>query len=186
MKHNLLTNLFLLLCLAGCQAGISLQSDDSLFGRLSGGSFVLHRDVSIGPSYAHIVFQGGVAAHGASEFEPRCELEVRKVMETTQTIPAGHFRIGKVRGVQRYVGQPGANMVAAAGGAIQLADDSSNEWYMYTYHMQLLSEEQAEPPVLICGGAYDYPFYARYPALQEIREALGDYATLTLAGEAAN
>ena len=107
-------------------------------------------------------------------------------METAQTIPAGHFRIGKVRGVQRYVRQPGVNMLAAAGGAIQLADDSSNEWYMYTYHMQLLSEEQTEPPVLICGGAYNYPFYARYPTLQEIREALGDYASLTLAGEAAD
>ena len=155
MKRNLLTNLFLLLCLTGCESGFPPRSDDSLFGRLSGGSFVLHREVSIGPSYAHIVFQGGVAAHGASEFEPRCELEVRKVLETTQTIPAGHFRIGKVRGVQRYVRQPGANMLAAAGGAMQLADDSSNEWYMYTYHMQLLSEEQADPPVLICGGAYN-------------------------------
>ena len=186
MKRNLLTNLFLLLCLTGCESGFPPRSDDSLFGRLSGGSFVLHREVSIDPSYAHIVFQGGVAAHGASEFEPRCELEVRKVLETSQTIPAGNFRIGKVRGVQRYVRQPGANMLAAAGGAMQLADDSSNEWYMYTYHMQLLSEEQAEPPVLICGGAYNYPFYARYPTLQEIREALGDYASLTLAGEAAD
>jgi hypothetical protein len=184
MHRNLVTIFSLLLFLAGCESGFPPRSDSSLFGKLPGGSFILHREVSIGPSYAHIVFQGGAAAHGASEFEPRCELEVREVLETTQTIPPGHFRIGKVRGVQRYVSQPGANMLAAAGGAIQLADDSSNEWYMFTYRMQLLSEEQAEPPVLICGGAYNYPFHARYPTLQEMREALGDYATLTLAGEA--
>ncbi|MEN8106580.1 MAG: hypothetical protein ABFS22_01080, partial [Pseudomonadota bacterium] len=71
-------------------------------------------------------------------------------------------------------------VLAAASDAVQLAGDSSSEWYMYTYRMQLLSEQQEEAPVLICGGAYNYPFYARYPTLQEMHDALGDYATLTL------
>jgi hypothetical protein len=52
---------------------------------------------------------------------------------------------------------------------------------MYTYRMQLLNDQsQDEAPTLVCGGAYNFAFYARYPTLQEMREALGDYATLTL------
>jgi hypothetical protein len=86
-----------------------------------------------------------------------------------------------VLGDQRYVKHPpGGIKLAAAGDAIRLAGDDSNEWLMYTFRMQLLSDAQAETPTLVCGGAYNFPFYARYPTLQEMRDALGDYATLTL------
>lgn len=34
--------------------------------------------------------------------------------------------------------------------------------------------------ILSCGGAYNYPFRARYPSLQEIQAALGDYANISL------
>ena len=61
-----------------------------------------------------------------------------------------------------------------------IADTSLSDWIMDTYWMRLRSEEHEDPPVLICGGAYNLPFYARYPTLQEIRDSLGDYATLTL------
>jgi hypothetical protein len=173
----------LLLILTACQS--LLPADNNLlFRELPGGSFVLHRDVSIAPGRTQIVFQGGTAAHGASEFEPRCELEVRRLSETPQTIPAGNYRIGKVLGVVRYVRQPpGKTLLAAAGDTIRLAGDDSNEWYMHTYRMQLISEEQPGAPVLICGGEYNFPFYARYPTLQEMRAALGDYATLSLRDE---
>ena len=180
MNRALLLLLPLLACLPACQ---SLLPGDShlLFRELSGGTFVLHRDVVIAPGYAHIVFQDGTAAHGANEFQPRCELEVRRIMETPQTIPAGSFRIGAVRGLQRYVDHPADRIrLATASDTIRLAGDDSNEWYMYTYWMQLLSDEQRETPALTCGGAYNFPFYARHPTYEEMRTALGDYATLTL------
>lgn len=180
MKLTLLRLLPLLLSLTACQS-ILPENNHLLFRELSGGTFVLHRDVVIAPGYAHIVFQEGAAAHGANEFLPRCELAVRRIMETPQTIPAGSFRIGAVRGLQRYVDHPsGRILLAAASDTIRLAGDDSNEWYMYTYWMQLLSDERTETPALVCGGAYNYPFYTRHPTLQEMREALGDYATLTL------
>ena len=169
-----------LLLLTACQS-ILPEGSNLLFRELRGGTFDLHREVTISPGYAHITLQGGAAAHGASEYEPRCELEVKRIMETPQTIPTGTYRIGSVLGVQRFVTYPpGGIQLAAAGDAIHLADDSSSEWYMYTYWMRLESEEHEEAPALICGGAYNFPFYARYPTLQEMRDALGDYATLTL------
>ena len=138
--------------------------------------------VSIQPGTVRVIFQQGAMRNGASELQPRCELEVRRILETPQTIPAGSFRIGKVRGMQRFVRQQsGRVMLAAAGDAFLLADDTSNEWYMYTYRMQLMPDQsQEEAPTLVCGGAYNFAYYARYPTLQEMREALGDHATLTL------
>jgi hypothetical protein len=46
--------------------------------------------------------------------------------------------------------------------------------------MKLHSDVHAVAPTLICGGAYDFAFYVRYPDLQDMQTALGDYARLKL------
>ena len=181
MTRTLLLIVSMLLSLVACQSGGPLRPYATLFGQLPGGQFVLHRAMRIPPGRVRVIFQGGVAGLGASEFQPRCELEVRRILETPQIIPAGIYRIGKVRGMQRYVIRPaGGVMLAAMGEPVLLADDGDSQWYMYTYRMQLLGEQQDEAPTLVCGGAYNFAFYARYPTLQDMRESLGEYATLTL------
>ena len=181
MIRATLVAVLVLLSLSACQSDALRLVDDSMFARLSGGTFSLHRDVVIAPGRTTITFQNGTTSHGASEFEPRCELEVRDILDTPQTIPAGSYRIGKVTGMQRFVNRPPAgSLLAAMDDQVRLADDSSDLWYMYTYRMPLFGEQQEDAPHLICGGAYDYAFYVRYPTLQEMREALGDYATLAL------
>jgi len=177
----LLVLLSLLLPLAACQSGGPARSEATLFAQLAGGQFILHRSVSIPPGRVRVIFQQGTAGQGASELQPRCELEVRDILETPQTITAGSYRIGKVRGMQRFVKRLSERiMLAGIGDPVLLADDTSNEWYMHTYIMQLQSETQEDAPTLVCGGAYNFAFYARYPTLEEMRVALGDYATLTL------
>jgi hypothetical protein len=170
------------LLLTACQSGNPMRPDATLFRQLSGGRFILHRTMIIPPGRVRVFFQQGVASVGASEFEPRCELEVRQILETPQYIPAGSFRIGKVRGMQRFVKrQPERMLLASIGEPVQLADEGDSQWYMYTYRMQLINDQsQDEAPTLVCGGAYNFAFYAHYPTLQEIHDALGDYATLTL------
>jgi len=173
--------LIALLWLAGCQHVMPAQAPGLLFERLEGGQFSLRRDVTIPAGHVKVIFQNGHAALGASEYEPRCELEVRHIMETSQIIPAGDYRIGKVLGLLRYVDrQPDGLKLAAAGARVHFADDGFNDWSMHTYRMQLLDDRQSDPPALTCGGAYNYPFYSRYPTLQEMRESLGEYATLSL------
>ena len=181
MIRPLLAFSAMLLFLTACQSDALRRPEALLFEQLAGGQFTLHRDITIAPGRVRVIFQEGTASQGASEYKPRCELEVSLILDTPQTIPAGSYRIGKVRGMQRFVNRPTDRiMLAAVGDPVQLADDTSNEWYMYTYRMQLLDEHQADTLTLICGGAYNFAFYARYPTLQEMRTALGNYATLTL------
>jgi hypothetical protein len=164
-----------------CQSGAPWHRTETLFTQLSGGRFTLHRDIIIPAGRVRVIFQGGVADLGASEYYPRCELEVRLILDTPQTVPAGTYRIGKVIGMQRLVNRPAAGIrLAAAGDAVLLADDTSSEWSMYTYRMQLLDGQQVDAATLTCGGQYDYPFKTRYPTLQEMQDALGAYATLSL------
>jgi hypothetical protein len=181
MVRPLLSIAAVLLFLTACHSDALRHRQALLFEQLAGGRFTLHRDITIDPGTVRVIFQEGTAGQGASEYQPRCELEVNLILDTPQTIHAGGYRIGKVRGMQRFVRRPTDRiMLAAAGNPVLLADDTSNEWYMHTYRMQLLDEHQADAPTLTCGGAYNFAFYARYPTLQEMRAALGDYATLTL------
>ena len=116
MSRPVLVVVLALLSLAGCQSGLPGRSNEALFSALSGGTFTLHHDVVIVPGRTTITFQNGMTSYGASEYEPRCELEVRDILDTPQTIPAGSYRIVKVTGMTRYVSYPpGGTLLAAAG-----------------------------------------------------------------------
>jgi hypothetical protein len=78
------------------------------------------------------------------------------------------------------VARPAENIQLAAAGVLQLGTGTDSQWYMRTYHMTLLSDGHEEVPALICGGAYNYAFYVRYPDLQDILAALGEFATLKI------
>ena len=169
------------LSLAACKAGLQLGTGNTLFHTLPGSEFILHADIVIPPDQIRASFQGGKLLNGASEFEPRCELEIRNFSEEPQTIHAGTYIIDKVRGMDRYVSRPDEKIMLAAAGVLQLASDGGDsQWYMRTYHMRLQSDVHEDAPALICGGAYDYAFYVRYPDLQDMQTALGDYALLKL------
>jgi hypothetical protein len=169
------------LSLAACRAGMQVGGGHTLFRVLPGSEFILHADIVIPPGQLRASFQGGQLLNGASEFEPRCELELRDFSEEPQTIHAGNYRIDSVRGMDRYVLRPDENIMLAAAGGWQLATGGTDsQWYMRTYHMKLQSDVHAEAPALICGGAYNYAFYVRYPSMEEMLAALGDYAVLKL------
>jgi hypothetical protein len=171
--------LVLLSGLSACQSGLLLAVGGNDFQELSAKTLVLHKDIRIPPRQAHAVFQGVAFSYGSGEYAPQCQLEVSKVQETAQTVHAGVFEITSVRGITHYVQRPRRIQLAATADFQLLADDSA-EWIMLAYHFSLYSEEQPDVIRLICGGAYDFPFYARYPSEQQIRQSLGDSATVSL------
>ena len=170
----------LLPVLPACQSGLLVATGDNDYRALSASTLVLHHDIRIPPRQSHVVFQGGAFGYGSGEYAPHCELEVRTVQETAQLVRAGVFDITSVRGITHYVQRPRRVQLAAACDFRLLADGDSGEWIMLAYHFSLHAAEQPDVIRLICGGAYDFPFYARYPDEQEIRQSLGDAATLSL------
>ena len=172
------TLLFAIMGLSACQSGLQVSTGGSNFEKLSATSFVLHQDVRIPPRQAHTAFQRGAREPGAGEFAPHCELEVRQVLEEAQTVRAGVFDITGVRGFTHYVKRRNKRIQLAAADGFQLASDDSGEWIMQAYHFTLHSDEQPDVMRLICGGAYDFPFYARYPDIEDMQLALGDVGSI--------
>ncbi len=167
------------LLLTACNAGPQVGAGNSLFRTLPGSEFILHADIEIPPGLIRASFQGGKLLNGASEFEPRCELEIKNFSEEPQIIHAGTYTISKVLGMDRYVTRPDENVMLAAAGVLQLVSDTS-DWYMNTYQMTLQSDVYTDAPVLICGGVYSYGYDGSYPSLQEMLTALGSYAEIRL------
>ena len=174
----------LLLCaavgLSACQSGFQVSTGNRHFQALSPTGFTLHQDIRIPPRQAHVAFQRGAREPGAGEFAPHCELEVRQVLEEAQTVRAGVFEITGVRGITRYVKRRSKALQLAAADGFQLVSDDSGEWIMLAYQFALHSDEEPDVLHLICGGAYNYPYFARYPDLEDIQLALGDVGSLTL------
>ena len=168
-----------ILSLTACEADSPVKARQTLFHTLPGSEFILHEDIVIPPGRLRASFQGGKLRAGASEYEPRCELLLRRFSEEPQTIHAGTYIIDSVRGVDRYVLQPDEKVIVAEAEVLQLASDGGDsQWYMRTYHMKLSSDTHTDAPALICGGAYNFAFYIRYPDLQEMLAALGEYAQI--------
>ena len=178
--HRYLLLLVTLPGLPGCQSGLQVNVGDGDFQSLSAHTLVLHRDVRIPPRQAHAYFQKSTGAGIGGEYAPHCELEVRQVLEEAQYVRAGVFEIREIRGETHYVQRPRKNIQLAAAADFQLLAEDSAEWIMLAYHFTLHSDEHADVLRLICGGAYDFPFFARYPSLEDIQQALGDVASLEL------
>ena len=182
VSRTVLTMWICLLCVAACTPGDWLPGERSLFGVLRGGEFILHREITIAPGRVRMSFQDGTPAYAYGEFYPHCDLVLPEIREESQIIPAGRYRIGRVIGQTHYVSRPqqAPVLLAAGGDARNLLASDSGEWIMFAYHMSLHAETPPERLTLICGGAYNFPYYVKYPSLTEIRESLGDYATLEL------
>jgi hypothetical protein len=156
---------------------------------LRGAVLELHRDVDVAPRKARVFFQRGVVQPGVSEYRPQCELTVRNLLDQPQTIRADRFIVTRVSTDIVHVVTTG-NVVIAVNVDIQLTsgggggggdgggDGEGRQMKAYVFHLH--SDRQPDVLALVCGGAFDIPARAARPGLQEIAQALGDYATLVV------
>lgn len=135
---------------------------------------VLHRELTIAPTYARVFFQNGHAGSAISEYQPHCQLEVRRVLPVTQTVQPDEFVIRKVvYDIIDVAAAPGVKLAWIMSGAGGEVSDIMMAW-----DMRLHSDKQPQVVKLMCGGAFDSPGRARLPSLEEMRAALGSYASL--------
>lgn len=149
----------------------------------------LHQDVVIPPRRTRVFFQEGRMLYGINDYKPHCQLRVRNISEQPQAVHADRFTIDNVYGAEDTIVSSDLIRLAAAGGTV-IAGGGGNGGgngetrLMYFYFMGLHAEKQTNVTYLVCGGALEDPAFAAYPTIQEIRAAMGDYATLILPEDA--
>ncbi len=177
----------MLLFLSGCSQVVSM-GDPAWRALQSGGELVLHQVVTIPANRASVfIQQGEVIIGGRNRYQPFCELVVRDLKASVQTIQPDTFSIIHVKGQTLFVQRQQVLQLAALD-SFRLAADSSGDGDLppdvtETFRMKLSAPRQPHVVLLICGGEEDnLVAYAEPPTLAQMRAALGAVATLRLDG----
>lgn len=144
-------------------------------------ALILHQPVEIPAGRSSVIIQQGeVISGGRDRYVPFCELVVNKLAETPRTIRPDVFTIKQVGGQIRYGDRRHKgtlqlaaldSFVLAAGG---LPPDITQTW-----RMRLMSKQQPDVILLVCGGVErNMGEQVDPPTFAQIRAALGAVATL--------
>ncbi|MGD8310885.1 MAG: hypothetical protein PVG98_15720 [Chromatiales bacterium] len=180
----------LAVCFLFLVAGCALQTRDlssRTFMVPEGSRVEVLRAITVPPGRTRVFLQAGRPGGGTGQYYPSCNFEVRDLKEDeAQTIEPGVFRVTRVhRAPFVEVVQRAPLRLASLGLAMGDGDsDGSDTMVTRTVHMELASEAQPNVSRLTCRGGFADPFDADYPSIEEIRQALGDWARIELPGGA--
>jgi hypothetical protein len=158
--------------LAGCAAPPDSPLASPYFELEPGSVLELHRDLEIPPGSARLFFQHGeiVPRGGMNQYEPSCDIEVRKLSQEIQVIKKGVFSIEREQFGREAVAESDGVKLAFNGGLWR-----GGGYSVFRYRrLWLQSEEQPQVMRMTCRGTWEEIVRATPPTLPEIRIALGE------------
>ena len=182
MKPSLLV--LLALTLTACQSTAPLPVSSPYYLIPVGSRLVLQQPIEIAPTSATVRLQFGkiVSRFNSQDFEPLCVFESRIVGETAQIIEPDSFEIIRVR---RDYNTLSAQAAPRTGLIKVFADSGGGSRLYYKTELFLRSTKQPQILVMTCQHAWEpgsSGLDLRPLTVDEIRQALGAYFTLQLAG----
>jgi hypothetical protein len=174
--------------LSGCAPQVVREDAGGAWTKIPPGStFTLKRPIQVPQDRARVFFGGGRVLSSGANMGPSCGLEVRAISrDGPQTVAAQTFRITRV---ERYWTQvAGLRMPTSGQVRFQLAsgqDGGGTPMIQEGYHFWFAADGDPNVMRLTCLGMLDDMWRSRPITLQEIRAALGDMATLEIAGRSA-
>lgn len=180
----------LLALLAGCGPPRILDTERGGYVPVRQGTFELRRDLTVRAGRTRVYLQGGAVVAGVNEFQPHCQLEVNTLSDAPQALRADSFAVTAISTRRDNVVAADHLQIASldtaavgVGVGVGFGHWGFGGWEtrrMQAYVFRLHSERQPDVRSLTCGGAFDDPWLAELPTLQEIAVALGEYGRLVL------
>lgn len=170
---------------AGCAQVIEKDETSPYYPVPVGSLFRLHQSIEVPPERTRVFIQGGQTGRGFDNYRANCNIEVRKRDDQrTQRVAAGDYPIVEVRRTLQEVVQAQPVQVAAQGplaGPLLASQPDSGGMMVYQGYHLWLGGPDPNLMRLSCRGVLADLSEARPPSIQEIRQALGDLASLELA-----
>lgn len=165
--------------LIGCTER-QVRDERSPWFRITAGSVVeLNQSLEVPAGSTRIFLQHGrvIGKSQLDHYYPNCNFEVRQLDSIPRWIRSGEFFVTGVQwGEEQVVEWHGVRITHRFWGS-PFSDDSPSV-YRY-YHYRLESLDQPNLLRLTCRGGLADRHRADLPSLQEIRDALGDIASIT-------
>ena len=177
-KQVYLTAILAAVSLASCDNSQLVRDEDSQFYSVTpGASFTLHREITIPPDQTSVYFQDGKlgASRDVDFYKPHCKFELFKISDQARSVKPDTFVVTRIIDQREDVAitwPTYADLGMAFGdGPVHL-----------TFSTTMYLESKIQPDVFRMNcKRWDYPNIGEYLSINEMRQALGDYFTLTLA-----
>ena len=167
-----------LVLLTGCRVDAVLDARSPYYRVPVGSRITLNQELKVPGGRTRIFLQHGqTLSNGFDQYHPHCNFEIRTLSADVRTIAPGDFQVVRVNWGIKEIVKLDSIMVASI--AISSSGYSGSMVTHYVDHY-LSSTVQPDVMSLACHGAFDDPPYADPPTIAEIREALGQIATLHL------
>ena len=177
-EHKAAVAVILVLLLTACAGSQAVRDEDSQYYSVPlGSTFTLNTGITIQPNFTSVYFQfGNIEPVGNIDFyKPHCKFELYTISEQARQVRPDTFTVTRI---------------------VDQSEDVSVEWPRYaglgiagydgpvhlTFSTTMYLESRIQPDVfrMTC-KRWDWPAIGEYLSINEMRQALGDYFTLTLA-----
>lgn len=180
----ILTSIFMLTGLSGYPV-MAYDSGPSQYGIAEGSSVTLHVPLTIEARGHQVFIQGGEIkkektysySSAYNEYYPFCYFEINSPSNEVQTILPGEFVITRVTTGETEIVQSTSTQVASL---LYLAGGTPSQ-IVEILIMELRSTSQPNVEQLVCADGFNDPGEVVMPTLKQIRDTLGQVATLKLA-----
>ena len=164
--------------LSACDNSQVVKDENSQFYSVTPGStFTLNREVTIQPDNTSIYLQNGKIelVKNIDFYKPNCKFELYTISEQARQVKPDTFVVTKVVDQSEDVS---AKWPTYAGLGMALGDGPVHLTFSTTMYL----ESKLQPDVFrMSCKRWDWPATGEYLSINEMRQALGDYFTLTLA-----
>jgi hypothetical protein len=165
---------------SGCASNEVIKDEDSQFYSIPlGSTFTLNRELTIQPDNTSVYLQNGKAGtDGDIDFyKPHCVFELYTISDKARVVKPDTFVITRIVDQSEDV-STGWPIYAALGMGLVIGDGPVHLTFSTTMYL----ESKLQPDVyrMTC-KRWDWPSIGEYLSINEMRQAVGNYFTLTLA-----
>ncbi|MBT8129592.1 MAG: hypothetical protein HKO86_06835 [Gammaproteobacteria bacterium] len=178
LAHKPAIGVLVVVLLTACESSQTVRDEDSQYYSVPlGSTFALNTGITIQPDNTSVYLQfGNIETVGNIDFyKPHCKFELYTISEQARQVEPDTFTVTRI---------------------VDQREDVSLEWPRYaalamggydgpvhlTYSTTMYLDSKMQPDVfrMTC-KRWDWPATGEYLSINEMRQALGDYFTLTLA-----
>ena len=181
---SLLTGIFFI---SACNAALVTDPAAKNYVPTPGSTVTVPQRIEVPGGQTRIFFQRGEIvkkASGLDLYKANCNFEINTLAETPRYIEAGTYTVTRTTRQEREVVlfKPLQYASLAIGGQVSKGDDGPG-MYFEEVRMTLRADQQSDIRELACRGVMTDPGWVEPPTLAEIREALGQHATIKVPEE---
>lgn len=175
------------LALTSCSYIVVTDPASPFYMPSPGSKVVIHQRLGVPPGRSDVFFQHGkvISRKELNQYNVNCNLNTNSLEDITRYVEPGTYTVTRTTREENSIVQRQPIRMASLSLSIGVGMDGGGPSMMFEIvKMRLQGESGANVTELVCRGGLDDPNNMQMPTLAEIRQALGEYISISVPEEA--